>query len=178
LIRPIRRDDVDRNAAFLDSLSQSSKHFLFLAGVSDLSGEELNRLCDLDYAHDMAFVAIDASSGATPRQIGVCRYAAGSDAKKGAEISVAVADDWQHRGLGKRLLARLIDYARAHGVTRLYSIDSFANNRMRQLARDLGFHEQPDPDDRSQVICYLDLATAKPVAETPEDGRRQMLKSS
>jgi hypothetical protein len=63
LIRPIRHDDVDRNAAFLDSLSQASRHFLFLAGVSRLSGDELRRLCDPNYAHDMAYVAIDAGSG-------------------------------------------------------------------------------------------------------------------
>ncbi len=157
LIRPIRRDDVDRNAAFLDSLSQPSRHFLFLAGVSRLSGDELRLLCDPDYSHDMAYVALDAGSGAQQRQIGVCRYA-GSDATKGAEISVAVADDWQRCGLGKRLLTHLIDYARAHGISRLYSMDSLANTRMRKLARDLGFREQTDPDDARQVICYLDLA--------------------
>src|SRR5262249_48598283 len=76
----------------------------------------------------------------------------------GGEISVAVADDWQHRGLGKRLLARLIDYARTHGVSRLYSMDSVTNSRMRKLARDIGFKERPDPEDKSQGICYLDLS--------------------
>ncbi len=157
LIRPIRPDDVDRNAAFLDSLSQPSRHFLFLAGVSRLSGDELRRLCDPDYSHDMAYVALESRSLNRQRQIGVCRYA-GNDATKGAEISVAVADDWQHRGLGRRLLTHLIDYARTHGVSRLYSMDSLANTRMRKLARDLGFREQTDPDDASQVICYLDLA--------------------
>ena len=73
---------------------------------------------------------------------------------QGAEISVAVADEWQHRGLGKRMLEHLIDYARAHGVKRLYSMDSMGNTRMRKLARDVGFSERPDPDDASQVICY------------------------
>ncbi len=159
LIRPIRPDDVDRNAAFLDSLSSGSRHFLFLAGISRLSGDELRRLCEPDYSHDMAYVAIDARGESEPRQIGVCRYA-GNDATKGAEISVAVADDWQHCGLGTRLLTHLIEYARAHGVVRLYSIDSLANNRMRKLARDLGFREQTDPDDPSQVICYLDLSAS------------------
>ena len=71
----------------------------------------------------MAYVALDARGGYQQRQVGVCRYA-GSDSTKGAEISVAVADDWGHRGLGKRLLSHLIDYAHAHGVSRLYSMDS------------------------------------------------------
>jgi L-amino acid N-acyltransferase YncA len=71
---------------------------------------------------------------------------------------VAVADEWQHCGLGKRLLTHLIDYARARGVKRLYSMDSMGNTRMRKLARDVGFSERADPEDASQVIYYLDLA--------------------
>ncbi len=173
LIRPIRRDDVERNAAFLDLLSPPSKHFLFLGGIARLSDEALVRLCDPDDAHSMAYVALalDGRDGERGRQVAVCRYA-GANPDQGAEISVAVADDWQRRGLGKRLLASLIDYARAHGVTRLYSMDSLANQRMRKLARDLGFSERPDPDDSSQVICSLDLGPAvESEAARPGDGR-------
>jgi len=157
-IRPICVDDVERNERFLEQLSPPSKHFLFLGGIAQLSDEALRRLCDPDHANDMAFVALeaDASGGSAPRQVGVSRYA-GASSPQGAEISVAVADEWQHRGLGKRLLTHLIDYARAHGVKRLYSMDSMGNTRMRKLARDVGFSERPDPDDASQVICYLDL---------------------
>lgn len=159
LIRPIRVDDVARNSRFLDKLSTPSRHFLFLGGISRLSDEALRRLCDPDYSHEMVFVALEAdvARGEAPRQVGVCRYA-GADSPEGGEISVAVADDWQHRGLGKQLLGRLIDYARTHGVKRLYSMDSITNSRMRKLAKNVGFSERPDPDDKSQVVCYLDLS--------------------
>src|SRR5215470_4630075 len=110
LIRPIRRDDVERNTRFLDDLSPPSKHFLFLGGVTRLTDDALRKLSAPDQAKDMAFVALEAGSGQAPRQVGVCRYA-GADSADGAEISVAVADDWQHLGLGKRLLHRLIDHA-------------------------------------------------------------------
>ncbi|HET8696390.1 MAG TPA: GNAT family N-acetyltransferase [Gammaproteobacteria bacterium] len=155
-IRPIRPDDVQRNAEFLEGLSPPSKHFLFLGAISRLSDAQLRKLCDLDYADDMAFVALaDEGAGATPRQVGVCRYAGAGDVAHGAEISVAVADDWQHQGLGTLLLRRLIDYARAHGVSRLYSMDSIYNDRMRKLARELGFAEHADPEDPRQVIFSL-----------------------
>ena len=174
LIRPIRIDDVARNARFLDELSPPSKHFLFLGGISRLSDEALRRHCEPDYSHEMVFVALeaDAAPGATPRQVGVCRYS-GADSPEGGEISVAVADDWQHRGLGKRLLARLIDYARTHGVKRLYSMDSMTNSRMRKLAKNVGFSERPDPDDKSQVVCYLDLSgdPAGDSKKTPRSSR-------
>jgi acetyltransferase len=158
IIRAIRPDDVPRNAEFLEGLSPPSKHFLFLGGIARLSDEELRRLCSPDYAHDMAFVALAAErDGSESRQVGVSRYA-GADPARGAEISVAVADDWQHQGLGKHLLRRLIDYARAHGVKRFYSMDSANNSRMRKLGAELGFMESRDPDDPGQIILSLELS--------------------
>jgi len=158
LIRPVQPGDVERNARFIEQLSPPSKHFLFLGGIAQLSAAELRHLCDPDYAHDMAYIALglDSRTGETRDQVGVCRYA-GADPVKGAEISVAVADTWQHQGLGKILLRHLVDYAREHGVKRLYSLDAVNNERMRKLARDVGFTEQPDPDDNNQVIYSLDL---------------------
>jgi RimJ/RimL family protein N-acetyltransferase len=152
-IRPIRRDDVARTAAFIDALSPQSKHSLFLGGVAHLSDAALERLCGSRDPSDMAYVAT-VPDGDGERQIGVCRYA-GADAADGAEISVAVADDWQHQGLGKILLRRLIEHARAHAVSRLYSMDSASNHAMRRLARDVGFREQRDPHDVHQVIYSL-----------------------
>jgi len=154
-IRAIRHDDVAGNAAFLDGLSAQSKHSLFLGGIGQLSDAALQRLCDPDHAHDMAYVALteDAAAPGHQKQVGVCRYAGGAEA--GAEISVAVADDWQHQGLGKLLLRQLIAHASAHGVRRLFSMDAIDNEPMRRLARDLGFRESPDPDDIHQVIYSL-----------------------
>lgn len=158
LIRPIQPGDVQRNERFIEQLSPSSKHFLFLGGIAQLSDVALRHLCDPDYAHDMAYIALglDSRTGEARDQVGVCRYA-GADPVKGAEISVAVADAWQHQGLGKILLRHLIDYARAHRVARLYSVDAASNQLMRKLARDVGFVEQPNPDDIHQVIYSLDL---------------------
>jgi GNAT superfamily N-acetyltransferase len=152
-IRPIRRDDVARTAAFIDALSAQSKHALFLGGIARLSDDALQRLCNSHDARDMAYVAtVPARDG--ERQIGVCRYA-GADSAEGAEISVAVADEWQHQGLGKQLLGRLIEHARAHGVRRLFSMDAASNDGMRRLAHDLGFSSERDPDDIRQVIYSL-----------------------
>jgi GNAT superfamily N-acetyltransferase len=152
-IRPIRRDDVARTAAFIDALSTQSKHSLFLGGIARLSDAALERLCNSHDSRDMAYVATVPAPGGE-RQVGLSRYA-GGDAAEGAEISVAVADDWQHQGLGKLLLGRLIEHARAHGVRRLYSLDAASNDPMRRLAHDLGFAEQRDPDDIHQVIYSL-----------------------
>jgi hypothetical protein len=155
VIRPIHPDDIARNAAFLERLSPPSKHFLFLGGISRLSDAALQRLCDPDYSHDMAFIAL-AADGATPgaeRQVGVCRYA-GADAD-GAEIPWVRTTATS--GAGQILLGRLIDCSRR--CQRLYSMDAVNNERMRRLARHLGFAEHPDPADIHQVIYSLQLGT-------------------
>ena len=158
LIRPVRPADVERNTQFIQELSPASKHFLFLGGIAELSDVALRHLCDPDYAHDMAYIAlgIDSETGEARDQVGVCRYA-GADPGKGAEISVAVADAWQRQGLGKILLRHLIDYARAHRVARLYSTDAANNDRMRRLACAVGFEEQRSADDPQEVTYSLDL---------------------
>lgn len=155
-IRPIRADDASAQAAFFDGLSAHSKHLLFLAGVSQLREADLARLCAPDESREMVYVAVaDGPDGEI--HVGVCRYASSKSPCDEAEISVAVADAWQHKGLATLLLKRLIEHARAKGVKRLYSVDSATNHRMRRLARHLGFSERPDPDDVRQVIYSMSL---------------------
>lgn len=163
LIRPIRPSDVGRNARFIQKLSEHGKHFAFLGGMEPLSEIALRYLCEPDYAHEMAYIALglEARTGEAPDQVGVCRYT-GADPAKGAEILVAVADAWRRQGLGGILLGRLIDYARAHRVPRLYSIDTTDNERMRRLALTAGFDEERNPSDRRQVIYSLDLRRPGP----------------
>lgn len=158
LIRPTRLDDEAHIHAFVAGLSPLSKHYLFLAGVAALSGDAVHRLCDPDGERDMVYIAFTASDQpkGSRRAIGFCRYA-GADPIDGAEMSVVVADDWQHKGLGRLLLNHLIDHARANHVPRLYSIDAFDNKTMGELARHVGFKVRRDPDDVHQVIYELDI---------------------
>lgn len=166
LVRPIRPEDVSCVADFVDALSPQSRYALFLAGIARLSDRELRRLCDPDCARDVAYVAVDSADPGM-RLIGIGRYAE-SERGEEAELSVAVADAWQHRGLGTLLLRHLIAAAREHGVRRLSSVDSAANYRMHELARRLGFRVRTDPDDPRQVIFSLELRAAAGPDERPE----------
>lgn len=153
LVRPLGPGDAALERDFIDNLSAESRHYRFLGGVKHLTPREIAELCDIDYESRMAYVAIDEGrDGETA--VGVSRYAVDPDGQ-GSEFAVTVADAWQSRGLGTLLMRKLIDYARAHRVKRLYSIDAADNDRMRRLARDLGMRAQRDPDDAHQVIYSL-----------------------
>jgi len=88
--------------------------------------------------------------------IGVARYVRDKN-DDSAEFALVVADSWQGRGIGRRLLAKLIEaarrrgpatcWSRRRGVKRLYGDILAINRPMLELARRLGFvldrHEDP-----------------------------------
>jgi GNAT superfamily N-acetyltransferase len=155
VVRPIGADDLERHRAFVEDLSPTTRHYRFLAGIGHLSPTALRRLCDLDYEHDMAYIALVDVAG-NEKEVGVARYA-WLNATEGAEIAVTVTDEWQHRGIGTVLLQRLVEYARSRGVRRLFSIDASENRPARLLARKVGFKERLDPTDRRQVLLTMEL---------------------
>ena len=92
----------------------------------------------------MALAATTMLGGET--LTGVARYVLEKDGRS-AEFAIVIADSWQGRGIGKRLLAKLIDIARQRSLKRLYG-DILATNRpMLELVRKLGFklERQEDP---------------------------------
>jgi N-acetylglutamate synthase-like GNAT family acetyltransferase len=103
----------------------------------------------------MAFVATLQADGCEV-EIGVCRY--GPDAKADVrEMAVTIADEWQHKGLGKLLMDHLISAAKQYGVRRLYSLDLADNTMMRELAHEVGMSVSRDPHDAHQVVYSLAL---------------------
>ena len=54
--------------------------------------------------------------------MGVARYVRDAEDPDAAEIAVTIVDDWQGRGLGTELLARLSGRARAEGICRFTAL--------------------------------------------------------
>lgn len=86
------------------------------------------------------------------------RYVHEDDHPERAEFALAVADDWQGRGLGRRLIAHLAAHASQHGVRRLHGDILADNRRMLALMRDLGARMASHPDGPQLVRAVLDLA--------------------
>ena len=90
----------------------------------------------MDFSRDMALAAATMLDGET--LLGMARYIRDRSGDA-AEFAIVIADAWQGRGIGRRLLAKLIEAAGRRGVKRLYG-DILATNRpMLELARKLGF---------------------------------------
>jgi acetyltransferase len=73
------------------------------------------------------------------------------------EFAVAVADEWQARGIGTHLSELLFAYAKAHGVRRMYATLPADDKRMLKLADDLCMRVRRSADDNSIVEAWRTL---------------------
>ena len=160
LIRPIHPQDNAAERAFIESLSPEARRYRFLGSMVRPSDRLVEQLTDIDYRHEMAFVAV-VQEDALQKIVGVSRYGADKDGIN-CECAVTVSDEWQDKGLGTLLMKHLIEVARTKGIQRMFSVDSAENTQMRDLARHLGFHTRVDPEDIHQVLHELDLQKPEP----------------
>ncbi len=154
-IRPIQPSDRQIEQAFVRSLSQMSKHYRFFSGIGELSDSMLDKFTHVHYPGNVAIIATVADDG-NEEEIGVARYAMTGELT--AEFAVAVADEWQGRGVATHLLYRLLVIARQAGITELVGIVLRDNQDMLALARHLGFALHRDNDDASIVRVSKQLA--------------------
>ncbi|MCF8183436.1 MAG: acetate--CoA ligase family protein, partial [Polynucleobacter sp.] len=109
-IRPIKPEDFRMEQEFVKALSPESRYMRFMNTIREVSPAQLVRLTQIDYDREMAFVATVDDAGAE-KEVGVVRYATSPDGES-CEFAIVVADDWQGKGLARRLMGILIDTAR------------------------------------------------------------------
>ncbi|HEX8594804.1 MAG TPA: GNAT family N-acetyltransferase [Pseudomonas sp.] len=137
LIRPLRAADRELEYQFLQHLSPLALRFRFLGAVSHVNAALIEELVSLDYHDRMAYVALVHVDGRL-QEIGGSSYArvAPDDT---CQCSIAVADGWQHRGLGSLLLTHLIDAARRNGFQKMSSTQLATDYAVNGLFKKLGF---------------------------------------
>ena len=144
-IRPLRPEDAALTRDFVRSLSPEARRYRFMQTIEELSPEMLARLTQIDYAREMALIAVTEEDGAEV-QAGVARYAVNPD-RTSCEFAIAVGEGRRGMGLGSRLMVALMDAARGQGLTRIEGEVLSDNAPMLALMSDLGFAARRDPDD-------------------------------
>jgi acetyltransferase len=144
-LRPIRPDDEARHLAFLARLDPVDIRMRVFYSRRSIERSELARLTQIDYEREMAFIATAPADGGE-ETLGVVRAICDPD-NHDAEFGIVVRSDLKGGGLGARLMHKMIGYLRARGTRRLVAAVLRENERMLELARELGFQldaEQPD----------------------------------
>ena len=158
-IRPIQPDDAGIEQAFVQQLSPESKRRRFLAAIRELTPRAIERFTRPEYPQEQALIATISDMG-EEKEIGVARYAGDLDSAK-AEFAIVIADDWQGKGLGPRLMRELFDAAAEAGMRHIEGVVLRDNRHMLQMVRDLGFHVQGHPEEPELAYVCVDLPLPK-----------------
>jgi acetyltransferase len=155
-VRPIHPDDAQMLQDLVQGLSPESRYMRFVSSLTELPPSMLARFTLIDYDREMALVAVfkerradaDGEIVETERMVGVSRYITNPD-QTSCEFSLVVADDFNGKGLGSRLMQSIMDVAREKGLTEIDGLVLAKNASMLKLMRGLGFTVKPfdeDPD--------------------------------
>jgi acetyltransferase len=144
-------------AKAMERVSPESSRRRFFTVRRRFSERELDQMTTLDGWHRYAIGAVaDGPDG--PVGAAVARFARVANDPRAAEVALLVVDDFQHVGLGRRMLARIAEAARSRGIERLTGTVLRDNDAMLGLLRahapGLGDHlaiEVPLSDTLSRV---------------------------
>ncbi len=145
-IRPIQPEDAEMEKDFVARMSDESKYYRFMDTIRELTQPMLVRFTQIDYDREMALVATKEQEDGSELQIGVARYVTNPDGES-VEFALAVADDWQKHGIGRKLMTALIECARMKGYRAVVGDVLALNTKMFRLMTSLGFTIHPHPDD-------------------------------
>lgn len=155
-IRPIRPEDAEMEQAFVTGMSDESKYYRFMDTLRELTQSMLVRFTQIDYDREMALIATLPGDDGRDKQIGVARYVTNPDGET-VEFALAIADDWQKHGVGRKLMSALIECARQKGYRAVVGDVLSQNTKMFRLMTTLGFTIHPHQEDPAvkRVVCPL-----------------------
>ena len=143
-LRVLRPEDQDIEHAFVSGLSPDTRHNRLLGGAVRITPEYIKRLTTVDFSRDMALAATTMLDD-RETLIGVSRYVLVTP--ESCEFAIVIADTWQGRGIGRRLMEKLMVVARKRGVNEMYGDVLSTNRPMLEMTARLGFVRGRHPDD-------------------------------
>ena len=156
LLRPIRPEDEASHLAFIERLKAEDLRLRFFSVRRTLPRSELARLVQIDYAREMAFIALAPGADGVTETLGVVRAIADPDNRE-AEFAVIVRSDLKGHGLGELLMGKLLRYLRNRGTQRVVGDVLHENRPMRELAEGLGFRIDEKVHDDFVLHYVLNL---------------------
>jgi acetyltransferase len=160
-IRPIRGEDEPAMRSFFESLNEESVFFRFGMRRINMPHVYLARFCQVDYDRDLAFLAVDRKQEEVI--VGDVRLNRFADPES-AELSFAVADSWQGRGIGSMLMEYCIAVAGDIGIKSLWMEINKDNWRMIKFGQKYRFNRLAGDEGDDMVEMVLDLTQPNDLA--------------
>lgn len=154
-LRPVLPQDADLARDFVATLSPATRRSRFHAAVNGIGARQAERMTNIDYRDEMAFVAsVIEGEGDDEHEVLVAdaRYTVADD-RQTAEFAIVVADGWVGLGLAKQLMAMLGRCARRAGLQWLRGEVLAANDKMLGLMQCCEFCFAAHATDEALVVA-------------------------
>jgi acetyltransferase len=156
LLRPIRPEDEPEHRELLARIAPEDMVYRFFCARREFAHSELARFTQIDYDREMALIATVRGGAGRRETLGVVRAIADPD-NIAAEFALLVRSDFQGRGLGRALLAKLMRYCRGRGTRTMMGEVLSSNTRMLALCVSLGFTASSTPSDLNVLRVTANL---------------------
>jgi acetyltransferase len=165
LIRPIHPEDAPALQRFIEGLDPESVRARFFETMKRLPPAMLDRLTQIDYDREMAFVALDRTANPEDDVIcGVARIVVLPGGTKG-EYALTARQTTIERGIARALMEEVVAYARRRGLQELCGEELRDSIGLLDVARDVGGAITQDKDDPTVVCVALRLLPVEAAAE-------------
>ncbi|MDN3505528.1 MAG: GNAT family N-acetyltransferase [Rhabdochlamydiaceae bacterium] len=154
-LRPIRPEDEERMREFHTHLSENTVRSRFIKSMSHdkrTAHERLLQVCCIDYDKEMRFIAQE--NDGTIQAVGSYTRLPNS---LDAEFKIIIADDAQGKGLGKKLLVKLIETAKKRKLDSIFGVILNENTVLIKIVESLGFTVTPVDDNPNLFKAVLQL---------------------
>jgi RimJ/RimL family protein N-acetyltransferase len=159
-VRPARPTDAQAVAGLFEQLSLDSRLARFLHPKQTITLRELRAITLIDHRDRETLLAV---TRLRRRVLGVASFVRDAQNPSAAEVGVMIADAWQERRVGSRLVARLVERARAEGISQFTAVMFTDNARARRLLSDIGPVEVVDRDGPTISVRVALRAAGQPV---------------
>jgi RimJ/RimL family protein N-acetyltransferase len=133
LLRPAIASDANGIRDLFHSMSETDVYTRFFHQVRKLSSQDVQRLCNVNFDNEVAFVAVTGPREDPHIVAHACYFLDYSTNL--AETAFIVGPDWQGCGLGAALQRRLTEHAKARGVRGFVAEILPSNEHMIRLAQ-------------------------------------------
>ena len=134
LLRPIQPADKQKFIDGFQNLSAESRYRRFLSAKTALTPDDLRFFTELDgFNHFALGIALLDDAGNEGEGVGVARFIRFAEGSEVAELAITVVDGWQHQGIGRLLVERLITAASERGIKRFHGCFIAGNTPIRSL---------------------------------------------
>ncbi|MGD8452711.1 MAG: GNAT family N-acetyltransferase [Phycisphaerae bacterium] len=145
-MRPMRFTDVAvLRSLFYELANVDISHYPFLTKLKEMPAEEREEVLTIDYDTDMCLVVLTGAAGGE-KVIGVAHFRRDSHTNL-AYAAFVVRNEYQNKGIGRAMLEKLVEVARARGIAGFTADVSESDESVLRLFHNCGYHVEGDARD-------------------------------